>query len=386
MKPQYTCAACPMSKILLFANTDWYIYNFRLSLAQELRNQGHEILLLSPPGDFHELLQANGFRWISFPLSRQSIKPFPELWTIVHLVRLYYRLRPDIVHHFTIKPVIYGSLAAHILNIPGIINSITGLGHLFIDTGARTRLLRTIAKVLYRISLRRTQAIFENPEDRDIFIQNRLLRAEQSHLIMGTGVDVQKFRPTPRSNGTPVVLFSSRMLVTKGLLEFVEATRMLKEKGLTARFALAGRTDPGNPANIPEEQIAAWKESGLLEWWGWRDDMPATLAQADIFCLPSYREGVPNALLEAAACGLPIVTTDVPGCRDVVTHGLNGLLVPVRNAAVLAEALETLLSDAGLRHQMGAAGREIAVNRFGLDKVNEETLSIYQRFLSADGR
>jgi glycosyltransferase involved in cell wall biosynthesis len=371
-----------MSKILLFANTDWYIYNFRLSLAQELRNQGHEVLLLSPPGDFHELLQANGFQWISFPLSRQSIKPFPELLSIWHLTRLYHRIRPDIVHHFTIKPVIYGSLAAHILHIPGIINSITGLGHLFIDTGTRTRLLRTIASVLYRISLRRTQAIFENPEDRDIFIQNRLLKAEQSHLILGTGVDVEKFHPTGEKNGIPVVLFSSRMLVTKGLMEFVEATRILKEKGIQARFALAGRTDPGNPASLSEGQIDVWKESGLLEWWGWRDDMPSTLAQADIFCLPSYREGVPNALLEATASGLPIVTTDVPGCRDVVTHGLNGLLVPVRNVPSLAEALETLLSNPQLRNNMGIAGREIAVNKFGLNKVNEETLMVYKQFLS----
>lgn len=370
-----------MSRILLFANTDWYIYNFRFSLARELRNQGHEVLLLSPPGDFHELMEADGFPWIPFPLSRQGIKPLGELWTIWHLIRLYNRVRPDIVHHFTIKPVIYGSLAAHVLHIPAIINSITGLGHLFIDTASRTRLLRTIVKVLYRISLRRTQAIFENPEDRDIFIQNRLLKAEQAHLIMGTGVDVKKFRPTAKNNGTPVVLFSSRMLVTKGLLEFMEAARLLKQKGIRARFALAGKTDPGNPASIPEEQIDAWKDSGLFEWWGWRDDMPSTLAQADMFCLPSYREGVPNALLEAAACGLPIVTTDVPGCRDVVTHGLNGLLVPVRNAPVLAEAMETLISNAQLRHQMGTAGREIAVNKFGLDKVNEETLMIYERFV-----
>lgn len=372
-----------MSKILLFANTDWYIYNFRLSLARELRNRGHEVVLLSPPGDFYKFLQADGFRWIPFPLGRQSTQPLSELQTIWQLIRLYYRLRPDIVHHFTIKPVIYGSLAAHILRIPGIINSITGLGHLFIDTAARTRILRTIVKVLYQISLRRTQAIFENPEDRDIFIQNRLLKAEQSHLILGTGVDVEKFQPTARSNGTPVVLFSSRMLVTKGLPEFIEATRLLKRKGIKARFAIAGRTDPGNPASILQEQIDAWKDSGLLEWWGWQDDMPATLAQADIFCLPSYREGVPNSLLEAAASGLPIVTTDVPGCRDVVTHGLNGLLVPVRNTPVLADAIETLLSDASLRYQMGLAGRQIAMNKFSLGKVNEETLMVYQRLLSS---
>src|SRR6266498_5200683 len=335
-----------MSRILLFANTDWYLYNFRLSLAKDLRAQGHEVILLSPPGNFQELLQGDGFQWLPFPLSRQGVNPVKEIWTLWMLYRIYRQIDPDIVHHFTIKPVIYGSLAAHVLRVPGIINSITGLGHLFIDSGAVTRLLRGIAKWLYRINLYRTQVIFENPEDRDIFIQNRLLRADQSHLIMGTGVNVEKFHPTGKSNDTPVVLFSSRMLTTKGLLEFIEATRILKQKGLNARFALAGRTDPGNPASILEGQIDSWKQSGLVEWWGWQDDMPSALARADIFCLPSYREGVPNALLEACACGLPIVTTDTPGCRDVVTHGENGLLVPVKNAQAIAEALETLIVDA----------------------------------------
>jgi len=173
------------------------------------------------------------------------------------------------------------------------------------------------------------------------------------------------------------------MLATKGLPEFIDATRILKQKGLKARFAIAGATDPGNPASISEEQIEIWKQSGLVEWWGWQDDMPSTLSQADIFCLPSYREGVPNALIEACACGLPIVTTDVPGCRDVVTHGLNGLLVPVGDASTLANALENLLGDANLRHSMGIAGRQIAVNRFSLAKVNAETLLIYKKvFLS----
>ncbi len=200
---------------------------------------------------------------------------------------------------------------------------------------------------------------------------------------MGTGVNVEKFHPTGKSNDTPVVLFSSRMLTTKGLLEFIEATRILKQKGLNARFALAGRTDPGNPASILEGQIDSWKQSGLVEWWGWQDDMPSALARADIFCLPSYREGVPNALLEACACGLPIVTTNVPGCRDVVTDGLNGVLVPVKNAVALADALETLISNPELRHKMGMAGREIAVNQFSLTRVNAETLIVYNKFLSS---
>ena len=312
-------------------------------------------------------------------LSRQGINPLNEIWSLWRLIRIYRKVRPDIVHHFTVKPVIYGSLAAHILGIPYIINSITGLGHLFIDTGIITRILRGIAKLLYQISLRGTQVIFENPEDRDIFIRNRLLNTDQTHLIMGTGVDVEKFRPTTKNRSIPVVLFSSRILATKGLPEFIDAARiLLKEKGLKARFAIAGTTDPGNPASISESQIETWKQSGIVEWWGWQDDMPATLSQADIFCLPSYREGVPNALIEACACGLPIVTTDVPGCRDVVTHGLNGFLVPMKDATALADALEVLLTDSDLRDSMGKAGREIAVNRFSLARVNAETLSIYK--------
>lgn len=372
-----------MLKILLFANTDWYLYNFRLSLAKDLRDQGHEVILLSPPGHFQKLLEENGFQLISFSFSRQGINPFYEIWTLWQLIRTYQKVRPDIVHHFTIKPVIYGSLAAHFLRIRGTINSITGLGHLFIDPSPVTRFLRVVAKWLYRLSLRNTQVIFENPEDRDIFIKKRLLKAAHTHLILGTGVDVDKFRPVSKNNDIPVVLLSSRMLATKGVLEYMEAVRMLKQNGFNARFALAGATDPGNPASVTDGQIESWSQSGLVEWWGWREDMPTTLAQTDIFCLPSYREGVPNALIEACACGLPIVTTDVPGCRDVVTDGVNGLLVPVRNAPALAEALETLLTSPELRQRMGRAGRETALNKFSTTKVNAETLSVYKLLLSA---
>ena len=370
-----------MAKILLFANTDWYLYNFRLPLTQELRDQGHEIVLLSPPGDFHERLQECGFQWLPFPFSRQGINPFTELITLWRLIHIYREVRPDIVHHFTIKPVIYGSIAAYILKIPGIINSITGLGHLFIDPGFITQILRGLAKWLYRSSLRDTLVIFENPDDRTTFIQNKFLAEEQSYLVMGTGVDINKFHPTPKNNDIPVVLFSSRLLVTKGLIEYINAISILKQKGLKARFAIAGIPDPGNPASIPQGQLDSWKQNGFAEWWGWQDDMPTTLSKADIFCLPSYREGIPSALLEACACGLPIVTTDVPGCRDVVTDGMNGLLVPVRDSQALADALERLLNDPAMRSKMGQIGRQIAFDQFSLSRNISQNLGVYEQAL-----
>ncbi|MDX1377428.1 MAG: glycosyltransferase family 4 protein, partial [Anaerolineales bacterium] len=263
--------------------------------------------------------------------------------------------------------------------IKGIVNSITGLGHLFIDPGIITRILRSFAKILYRASLRNTQVIFENPEDRHTFIQTHFLKPEQAHLILGTGVDVQKFQPSPNKETPPLILFASRLLSTKGLFEFVKAAKIIRKKGLKARFAIAGTPDPGNPASISSEQIDSWGKNGVVELWGWQSDMQAALGKADIFCLPSYREGVPSALLEACAAGLPIVATDVPGCRDVVTHGVNGLLVPPQDSDALADALERLLVDPNLRDKMGKKGRQIALKKFSLDKIIEQTLDVYPR-------
>lgn len=368
-----------MPKIILFANTDWYIYNFRLALAKELQARGNEVILISPPGEFHDQLQANGFEWIPFPLSRKGTNPLTELKTLWKLIRLYHHVKPDIVHHFTIKPVIYGSLAAQLLGVNGIINSITGLGHLFIDTSLITRIILGLTKILYRLSLHRSQVIFENPEDQKTFIENRYTKTEQTHLILGTGVNVDKFSPVKNENEIPLVLFASRLLATKGLNEFVEAAYILKQKGLRARFAIAGTPDHGNPASISPEQITAWKESDAVEIWGWQSDMPSVLAQTNVFCLPSYREGVPSALLEACASALPIVATDVPGCRDVVVHDINGLLVPPQNSRALADALEKLITNPNLRDQMGRSSRQFALEKFSLDKIIQQTLAIYPK-------
>jgi len=369
-------------KIILFANTDWYLYNFRLTLAQALRKKGHAVVLLSPPGEYGPRLVQAGFRWISFPLSRRGMNPFSELITLWRLARLYSRERPDLVHHFTVKCVLYGSLAAKMAGVKGVVNAIIGLGYVFIGDEWPVRLLRWLIKGFYRRALRGTQVIFQNPDDQELFSRNGLVNRKQVTLIPSSGVDIEKFSPSPEPAGEPLVILPARMLWAKGVNEFVLAAGILRLAGVQARFALIGDTDPGNPEAVPVDQLEKWRKEGIIEWWGWQEDMPAMYRQAHIVCLPSYREGTPKSLIEAAACGRPIVTTDRPGCREVVRHQQNGLLVPVRDSRALAEALKTLIGDAALRKQMGKKGRELAVAEFSLEKVIGQTFVVYEKALS----
>jgi glycosyltransferase involved in cell wall biosynthesis len=366
-------------KTVLFANTDWYLYNFRRDLAMALRERGDEVVLLSPKGEYVQRLQQLGFRWIEFPLSRQGMNPFTEIQSLWRLFKLYKREEPQLVHHFTVKCVLYGSLAAHLAGVAAIVNSITGLGYLFLPGGLLKNMLRAFIWAWYRLAMRGTQVIFENAEDQIVFLQYGFIHPEDGHLIPGVGVDTRRFVLTPEPEGSPVVLLAARMLWDKGVGEFVEAARGLLAEGLDARFALAGRTDPGNPASISDAQMETWKNESVIEWWGWIDDMPATLAKANIVCLPSYREGLPTVLIEAAACGRAVIATDVPGCRDAVKENESGLLVKPRDSSLLADALRKLLLDPAVRIEMGASGRSLAEEKFASDKIISEILSVYDR-------
>ena len=372
-------------KIILFANTEWYLYNFRLSLAQALRSEGHEVVLVSPPGKYSRRLEEAGFRWISFPLSRRGTNPLAELATIWRLRNLYRMEKPDIVHHFTIKCVLYGSLAARLAGMrsrtrkSAVINAITGLGFVFIDQGWRAGGLRWLVNRFYRIALKNTQVVFQNEDDRALFLEKGLVTESQVCLIPGSGVDTARFGMEPARAALPVVVvLPARMLWDKGVREFVEAAEILKAQGVPARFALVGDTDPNYPACVPEQQLNEWQSSGIVEWWGWQEDMVAVYRQADIVCLPSYREGLPRTLVEAAACGRALVAADVPGCRSIVRQGENGLLVPARDGKALAEALCTLILDADLRQKMGRCGREIVVREYSLERVLGDTLFLYK--------
>ena len=365
-------------KIILFANTDWYLYNFRLALAYGLRGQGHEVVLLSPPGDYGPLLEKAGFRWVPFPLSRRGTNPLRDLVTIWKLYQFYRKERPNFVHNFTVKCVLYSSIAAHLAGGCHVINSITGLGYVFINDDLKARLLHIFVRGFYKIALLNTRVVFQNSDDQALFLQQKMVSEAQTILVKGSGVDTSKFVLSPEPEGMLQVVLPARMLWDKGVGEFVAAAQIVHKQNKNARFVLAGNCDPANPAAVPLEQLQAWQQEGVVEWCGWQDDMVRVYAQSHIVCLPSYREGLPRSLIEASACGRPIIAADVPGCRQVISQGENGLLVPVRNAEALAEALCTLLADALLRKRMGLRGREIVEAEYSTERIVSETLDIYK--------
>ena len=377
-------------KLILFANTDWYLYNFRRSLALALREAGHELLLLSPPGEYGARLRALGLRWEPVPMDRRSLNPLREAAVLAHLWRLFRRERPDLVHGFTIKCAVYGSLAARLARVPARVNAVAGMGYVFTNQALKARLLRPVVRGLMRLVLngRGARLILQNNDAMAAFAKAGLARPELTRLVMGSGVDLARFTPRVPSvqagldvQPTRVVL-AARLLWDKGIAEYAEAARQLKAKGLPIRFLLAGAPDPGNPAAIPQATLDGWQGEGLIELLGQVSDMAALFATVDMVVLPSYREGLPKSLIEAAACALPLVTTDVPGCREVVTHEVDGLLVPVKDAKALASAIERLHLDPAWARELGLAARARALREFDEKIVISKTLAVYRELLN----
>jgi len=375
-------------RIILVANTDWYLFNFRLSLARAIRDLGWEAILVSPGGRYTRRLTEAGFRWLPLSLDRRGVFPLAELKTLFGLRSIYRRLRPDLVHHHTLKPVLYGTLAARWAGVPGIVNSVTGLGFVFLSSRPGARLLRPlVGEGLCRtLNQDGVYGIFENAGDRESLLARGLAPADRHTLIEGVGVDLERFTASAEPKGEPVVLMASRMLWDKGVGDFVEASRRLRQEGHQARFALVGAPDPGNPSSISTLQIRRWAQSGVVEWWGHSDDMPHVLGQCHIVVLPSRGEGVPTVLLEAAASGRPVVASDIAGCREVLRPGETGLLVPPGNPLALAQAIASLLGSPDERARMGRLGRDFMKARFDQVEINRRTIMVYQRVLqAADG-
>jgi glycosyltransferase involved in cell wall biosynthesis len=371
-------------KVLLFANTDWYLFNFRLGLARALKKAGAEVIMISPDGPYGARLHAEGFRWIAVQMERRSLNPIRELRLLRQLAKLYREERPDVAHHFTIKCVVYGSLAARIAGIRRRINAVAGMGYVFTNPELRARVLRPLVRRLMKLALsgRESRLIVQNADDYAA-LENTVGGADRIHLIRGSGVDTRLFGPrlTVNTEKPLRLFFASRLLWDKGIAEYAAAARKLKAEGLSVEFLLAGAPDPGNPASVPPAFIRKWMDEGLVTALGHVEDMVTWLHQVHVAVLPSYREGVPKSLTEAAACGLPIITTDTPGCRDIVEHGVNGLLVPRGDAMALAEAIRFMYDHPQERLRMGAASRVRAVQEFAEDIVIPKTLQVYSELV-----
>jgi glycosyltransferase involved in cell wall biosynthesis len=375
-------------RLLYLVTEDWYFCSHRLGLGRAAREAGFDVTVATHV-DRHAapILDAGLGLW-PLPLSRRSAHPLREAALVRSITALYRGLRPDIAHHVAMKPVLYGSMAAWRTGIPHVVNALPGLGYAFSSTDLGARLVRPAIELAFRAALDRpnSRVLLQNPDDVALLTGRQVVDPSRVVLIRGSGVDVTRFQPSPEPAGTPLIVLPARLLRDKGVEEFVAAARRLRHEGVAARFALVGKPDPDNPASISPERLRAWQEEGTIEYWGFRQDMPEVLRSANVVCLPSYREGNSNSLIEAAASGRPIVTCDVPGCRDVVRDGDNGLLVPARDPAALAAALRRLALDPALRARLGARGRERAVEEFSLSRIVGETLDVYRACLEGRPR
>jgi glycosyltransferase involved in cell wall biosynthesis len=371
-------------KLLFIVNEARFFLTHRVPVARAMRAQGFEVHVAAPfdrPAVAD--IEREGFIFHAIPLARGARNPVGELRLWFAIFSLIRRVRPDLLHLVSMKPVLWGGMVARLLGVPAVIFAITGLGFLFIREGFAARTQRAAVKRLYALALAHpnSSVIFQNPDDRQLFVGNRLVDEAQIVTIPGCGVDLNEFQMRPEPEGPPVVLFPARLIADKGVNEFVEAAQILHGDGVAARFVLAGRTDPDNPTDLGEPRLRRLLHDGVLEWIGYSTTMPATLAASNIVCLPSYREGLPRVLIEAAACGRAIVATDVPGCREIVRAGVNGLLAAPKDGRALAAAIRRLIDDCELRRAMGKAGRELAVAEFSVERFVELSLAAYRSLL-----
>lgn len=382
--------------LLYLVTEDWSFLSHRLPMARAARDAGFDVVVAARVTKDRAAIEAEGFRVESLPWQRGGINPLRELREVWRIRSLLRKIKPDLVHHVALKPVIHGGLAAWAASVPGTVNALTGLGFVFIGNSVKARILRLVIVPLLRWLLNRPGAflLMQNSDDIETLRQRGILRPQTPvSLIRGSGVDIKRFAPSPEPPLIPVpghpagdvmeAALVARMLRDKGIEEAIEAARILRERGVPLRLRLVGPVDPENGAAIPEAEIQARVADGLVVWDGPRKDIDALWRDTAIAVLPSYREGLPKALLEAAAAGRPMVATDVPGCREICREGESGLLVPVRDAAALARALETLAMDADLRRTLGNGARTMAENCFSEEIIARDIVALYHQVLNA---
>ncbi len=366
-------------QLLLVVNCPAYFLSHRLPVALGAKQAGYEVHVATMAGDMVNGIVALGFVHHELPLSRGGMNPRQELFSFFALYKLFRKLKPNLTHLVTIKPVLYGGLAARLAGVPGMVVAVPGLGFMFVAKGLKATLIRQAVKRLYRLVFgkRNLRVIFQNADDRNTLLGLGALATEKIVLIPGSGVDLTQYFPNTEPNKPPVVIMAARLLRDKGVGEFAEAACNIKQQGIVARFLLAGEIDPNNPESMTDDEMAQIKAQGNVEALGYRDDIPALFAASSIVVLPSYREGLPKMLIEAAASGCAVVTTDAPGCRDAIEADVTGLLVPVRDVDALTDAIKSLLQDPVRCKAMGKAGRQRAERLFDIDDVVATHMRIY---------
>lgn len=367
-------------KLLIVDSEDWTFWFHRLSLALTVKATGAEVKLLTRCNDYAERIKEKGINIANVDFVRSSKLPFNDLANILKLRRTFKQYKPDIIHNVALKTILISSIAALGIKNVSVVNAFTGLGYVFSSQQFQARLIRFFIKPVFKYFAQRPNywTIFQNPDDMQLFIAQGLAVSERSILIRGSGVDTNEFIPTPDANETPIVMLASRMLWDKGIGEFVDAAKRAQLAGLKAKFVLVGDVDPDNPMSIPETTLKMWSDEGYIEWQGHNSDMPKKLAMASIVCLPSYREGLPKVLLEAAAVGRPLIATDVPGCREIVKNNENGLLVELKNVDSLYNAIQQLVSNKDLREEMGRNSRSLVEAELSTDIINAQTIRFYK--------
>jgi len=374
----------PRCVLLLVVNVSWFFLSHRLPLALRARQLGFEVYLATRIDSAADraAIEAAGIRVYDLAIGRAEQGVFDNLKVLAALFLLYRRLAPDVVHHVTMKPVILGGIAARLARVPSVVSAIPGLGYAFVADGWVAATRRVLLRAGLRIALRHSNstAIFQNPDDLSGLVNAGVVDARSCVLIRGAGVDTKTFVAWPEPVGIVRVLLASRMLREKGVETFVEAARILLRRGVAADFQLAGKPDSENPGSLTVSQLRDWHSSGIVRWLGHREDMVALLRSVHVVCLPSfYGEGVPKILIEAAASGRALVASDMPGCREIVRHEFNGLLVPPKQALALADALSTMIQDKEKRRLFGRCGRLLAETEFDAANVVDETMRVYER-------
>lgn len=376
-----------MKKLLFVVNVDWFFISHRLPIAIAAKTAGYEVHIACNFIDHYNYLNSLGFVLHKLPFDRSGSSVFQEMKTFITIRRLFKNLKPDLVHAVTIKPVLYGGIAARFSGVKNMVFAVSGLGLVFVAEGLAAKVRRWVISRLYALALglKNSKVIFQNPVDRQVLQRALGIENDRCVMIKGSGADLSTYSMLPEPDKVSVVM-AARLLKEKGVYHFVDAARLLRQRGVKAVFKLVGEPDPGNPNTVSDKELAVWREEGVVELLGFRQDINDIFAASNIIVLPSfYGEGLPKVLIEAAACGRAVVTTDNPGCLEAVEVNKTALVVPVKDTLALADAIEKLIKDSELRQSFGLAGRRLAEREFDVNSVVDKHLAIYYGLLRENG-